>query len=69
VRVQVAVAMIAFVLLRAAQALHGLAMSPLTFARLVRTALTHRRPIAGLLDPPEQHLQNQSQMLLDFRPC
>ena len=69
VRVQVAVAMIAFILLRAAQALHGLAMSPLTFARLVRTALTHRRPISGLLDPPEQNLNNQSQMMLDFRPC
>jgi hypothetical protein len=53
VRIQVAVALIAFLLLRAAQALHSVAVSPLTFARLIRTALTHRRSITRLLDPPD----------------
>jgi hypothetical protein len=65
VRIQVAVALIAFLLLRAAQALHGLTVSPLTFARLIRTALTHRRSITRLLDPPDKP-QSQSQMTLGF---
>lgn len=69
VRIQVAVALIAFLLLRAAQALHGLAVSPLTFARLVRSALTHRRPITHLLHQPTIQPQNQSQMLLEFVTC
>lgn len=68
VRIQVAVALIAFLLLRAAQALHGLAVSPLTFARLIRTALTHRRSITRLLDPPDKP-QSQSQMTLKFATC
>ena len=69
VRIQVAVAMIAFILLRAAQALSGLATSALTFARLVRTALLHRRPISTLLDPPVRSLHNADQISLDFRTC
>ncbi len=68
VRIQVAVALIAFLLLRAAQALHRLAVSPLTFARLIRTALTHRKAITCLLDPPDKP-QSQSQMNLEFATC
>jgi hypothetical protein len=52
VRIQIAVALIAFVLLRLAQATQDAIESPLTFARLVRANLMHRRPIDQLL-PPE----------------
>jgi hypothetical protein len=69
VRIQVAVALIAFLLLRAAQAAHALAASALTFARLIRTALLQRRPIASLLDPPDFPAQSQNQLTLELRPC
>jgi hypothetical protein len=49
VRIQIAVALIAFVLLRLAQATQDAIKSPLTFARLVRTNLMHRRRIDQLL--------------------
>lgn len=68
VRIQVAVALIAFLLLRAAQTLHGLIVSPLTFARLIRTALTHRRSINRLLHPPDKP-QSQNQLTLEFATC
>src|SRR5204862_3267051 len=45
VRIQIAVALIAFLLLRMAQAAHGIVLSPLHFARLVRVNLMHRRPL------------------------
>jgi hypothetical protein len=51
VRIQIAVALIAFVLLRLAQATQSAIDSPLTFARLVRANLMHRRPIDQLLRP------------------
>jgi len=57
VRIQVAVALIAFLLLRAAQDVGAIVKSPLAFARLVRANLMHRRPINALLSqqsPPEQ---------------
>ena len=44
-RLQIAVALIAFMLLRLAQATQSAIDSPLTFARLVRANLMHRRPI------------------------
>jgi hypothetical protein len=52
VRIQIAVALIAFVLLRLAQATQDAIKSPLTFARIVRANLMHRRRIDRLL-PPE----------------
>src|SRR5690349_8453342 len=54
VRLQIAVALIAFVLLRLAQATQSAIESPLAFARLVRTNLMHRRRIDQLLHPPTQ---------------
>ena len=51
VRLQIAVALIAFVLLRLAQATQDAIKSPLAFARLVRTNLMHRRRIDQLLRP------------------
>ena len=52
VRIQIAVAMIAFVLLRLAHDANKIVESPLAFARLIRTNLMQRRPIADLLKPP-----------------
>src|ERR1700730_10618644 len=49
VRIQIAVAMIAFVLLRLAHEANKIVKSPLAFARLIRTNLMHRRAIAELL--------------------
>jgi IS4 transposase len=63
VRIQIAVALIAFLLLRLAQAAQKAVRSPLVFARLVRANLMHRRSLDNLLKPPPIH-QNQHQMSL-----
>lgn len=49
VRIHIAVALITFLLLRAAQAAQKLVLSPLAFARLIRANLMHRRRIDALL--------------------
>jgi IS4 transposase len=64
VRIQIAVALIAFLLLRLAQAMQKAIPSPILFARLVRTNLMHRRAIDRLLHPPPQIVQDQRQMNL-----
>ncbi len=51
VRIQIAVALITYVLLRLAQATQKVIESPLAFARLVRSNLMHRRRIDRLLSP------------------
>jgi IS4 transposase len=67
VRIQIAVALIAFLLLRLAQATQKAIPSPLVFARLVRTNLMHRRAIENLLRPPPHVILDQPQMSLDIR--
>lgn len=52
VRIQIAVALIAFLLLRLAAAAVRAAETPLAFARLVRANIMHRRPIDRLKRPP-----------------
>jgi IS4 transposase len=52
VRIQIAVALIAFVLLRLAHNANKIVASPLAFARLIRANLVERRAIAELLAPP-----------------
>ena len=52
VRIQVACALIAFLLLRLAQASQATITSPLAFARLVRGNLMHLRSLAHLAKPP-----------------
>ena len=64
VRIQIAVALIAFLLLRMAQAAAKLSLSPLTFARLVRLNLMHRRRIDRLLGHGPDLDQNIDQMTL-----
>jgi hypothetical protein len=66
VRIQIAVALIAFVLLRLAQATQSVIQSPLQFARLVRTNLMHRRRIDRLLEPEPGRSANQAQMALQW---
>src|SRR5271169_2889701 len=56
VRIQIAVALIAFLLLRLAQAAQHIINSPLVFARLIRANLMHRRRLDRLLEtepPPD----------------
>lgn len=66
VRIQIAVALIAFLLLRLAQTAQKAVESPLAFARLVRANLMHRRRIDRLTgDPPLQPPQS-SQMTLQW---
>lgn len=66
VRIQIAVALIAFLILRLAQAVTKLVTSPLAFARLVRTNLMHRRSIDALLKPPKPITQNPRQLVLSI---
>lgn len=66
VRIQIAVALIAFLLLRLAQAAQNLVKSPLEFARLVRANLMHRRPIDRLLEPPPPTITSPNQLELDL---
>ena len=64
VRIQIAVALIAFLMLRLAQAAQAVVRSPLQFARLVRANLMHRRPINQLLEPPQPPILNPNQYSL-----
>jgi IS4 transposase len=64
VRIQIAVALIAFLLLRMAQAAQTVVRSPLEFARLVRINLMHRRPIDRLREPLESIPVNPNQLSL-----
>jgi hypothetical protein len=52
VRIQIAVALIAFLLLRLAQQTQTAVKSPLTFARLVKSNLMHLRGLGQLHRPP-----------------
>ncbi len=64
VRIQIAVALIAYLLLRLAQAAQAAVETPLAFARLVRANLMHRRPIDCLLEPPPTPPANKAQYSL-----
>jgi len=64
VRIQIAIAMIAFLILRMAQLAQKTVHSPLEFARLVRANLMHRRPINGLLEPLQPIPINSNQLKL-----
>lgn len=64
VRIQIAVALIAFLLLRLAQAAQNVVKSPLAFARLVRVNLMHRRSIERLLRSDPKPNLNPNQLVL-----
>jgi hypothetical protein len=63
VRIQIAVALIAFLLLRLAQVAQKAILSPIVFTRLVRTNLMHRRSINHLLEPPPSAIDQQQMSL------
>jgi hypothetical protein len=63
---QIAVALIAFLLLRLAQAAQKAIASPLAFARLVRINLMHRRRLDRLLDSEPPPPRNLAQLAI---PC
>jgi transposase len=64
VRIQIAVALIAFLLLRMAMADQKAISSPLAFARLVRANLMHHRRTDQLTRPPPEPNRRQDQMVL-----
>jgi Transposase DDE domain/Domain of unknown function (DUF4372) len=66
IRIQIAVALIAYLLLRLAQATQKTIASPLTFARLVRANLMHRRRIDRLLDTGQATVFNPNQLALKW---
>lgn len=66
VRIQVAVALIAFLLLRLAQAAQKTIQSPLAFARLIRANLMHRRRIDRLIEIDPASPLNPNQLALQW---
>lgn len=66
IRIQIAVALIAYLLLRLAQADQKPVKSPLAFARLVRANLMHRKRIDRLLAPDPEPPKHQNQMALQW---
>ena len=64
VRIQIAIALIAFLILRLAQLAQNVVHSPLEFARLVRANLMHRRSIDRLLVPLQPIPINPNQLKL-----
>jgi len=66
VRIQIAVALIAFVLLRLAHGANAIVKSPLRFAQLIRLNLMHRRPIRAMLDPPDRSKPDERQPAFGF---
>jgi IS4 transposase len=66
VRIQIAVALIAFLLLRAAHAMQNGVQSLLTFTRLVTQNLMDRRSIHHLLAPPPPIIKDLRQLSLSL---
>lgn len=64
IRIQIAVALIAFLLLRMAQAAQSAVESPLAFARLVRANLMHRKRIDRLIGADPRPRIDPNQMVL-----
>jgi IS4 transposase len=66
VRIQIAVALIVYLLLRSAHALQSTVQGLLTFTRLIAQNLMHRRRIDRLLDPPPLIVKDPQQYSLDL---
>lgn len=64
VRIQIAIALIVYLLIRSAHALQSAVKGLLTFTRLIAQNLMHRRRIDRLLDPPPPFLKDQQQYSL-----
>jgi IS4 transposase len=68
VRIQITIALIAFMLLRLAHEASRMATSPLTFARLIRANLMHRRSIAELFEHKARPKPPEWQIAFKFEP-
>lgn len=68
VRIQIAVALIAFLLLRLAHDANRIVASPLAFARVIRANLMHRRSIAELLAARQPPSLQARQITFQFEP-
>src|SRR6266581_2186892 len=68
VRIQIAVALIAFLLLRLAHEATRIVQSPLAFARLIQASLMLRRQIAELLQSRSPPTPTPNQIRFDFAP-
>ncbi len=66
VRIQIAVALIAFLLLHLAKAAQNAIKSPIAFARLVRANLMHRKRIDRLLAPEITRPPSQNQLSIQW---
>lgn len=66
VRVQIVIALIAFLLLRLAHDANRIVASPLAFARLIKANLMHRRAIAELLQISPPQIPKSQQAVFDF---
>lgn len=66
VRIQIAVALIAYLLIRLASHATKIVDSPLAFSRLVRANLMHRRDLDQLLKPPKPRPQDPRQLQLNL---
>jgi transposase len=66
VRIQIAVALIAYLLLRLAKDAAKIVHSPITFARLVRVNLMHKRDLDQLLKPPPSQAKDHRQLQLNL---
>jgi hypothetical protein len=66
IRIQLFVALIAYLVLRAAHAAQKAVARPLTFAHLVRLNLMHRRPIDELTTPPSPPKPSPNQISFAF---
>ena len=69
VRIQLFTALIAFLVLRAAQAAQSAITQPLKFVRLVRLNLMHKRSIDNLIQPEIPPPIDIRQIALDFAKC
>ena len=69
VRIQIFVALIAYILLRMTQATQATIKQPLAFARLVRLNLMHKRPIDHLKTNLRSPPNDTGQMSLALSPC
>jgi Transposase DDE domain/Domain of unknown function (DUF4372) len=67
VAIQIAIALIAFLLLRLAQAGQRTITTPLRFARLVRINLMHKKPLDRLLEPEPPPIPNPAQLALHWQ--
>ncbi len=69
VKIQIYVALIAFLILRDAHNAQNAISRPQAFARLVRLNIMHRRQLQALRDPPQYPPQDTRQMNMELVPC